>query len=130
MATAVTHTLLQQVTGAGRTVQKSNDYSGDGEVNRSVDVPDSSTDKLMNIAIDVSQIKLIYIVSDQAMLIETNADDGSVDVITLVANQPYIWKTGDYFTNLLTTDVTCFYLTNSSGSAAVLDVLVVTDSTP
>ncbi len=124
------HTLEQRIATAGRNVLCSNSYSGDGQISRSIPVPNDSTDLEVELALDVSHIKSIYIKSDQDMTLETNDAGAPADTISLKANKPYIWHTDSYFTNKLTTDVTKIFLTQSSGSAATLDIEAVTDSTP
>jgi len=125
-----THTLEQKIATAGRSVPCSNSYSGDGQLSRSIPVPDDSADMEVAIVLDVSEIKLIFIKSDQDMTLETNNAGSPVDTISLLANKPYIWDEDSYFVNLLTTDVTKIFLTQSSGSAATLDIEAVFDSTP
>lgn len=128
---AATHNLGTNWSGGGLSLSASNSYSGTGESNI-VDetVADSVTDQEITITIDVSAIQSIYILSDQALTVETNNGGAPVDTITLVANTPYIWHTGSYFTNLLATDVTALFLTNASGSTATFNLRCVYDSTP
>lgn len=52
------------------------------------------------------------------------------DTLTLVANVPYQWTTDSYDTFLLDTDVTKFYVTNSSGVSANLQIKALQDATP
>ena len=126
-----TQTLIEEIKTAGRSVRKELAITGDGQLpSRRVTVPDSSTDLLVNMAIDVSQLQLLYIVSDQDVTLETNDGTTPTDTINLLANKPYIWKVGSYFANLLTADVTAFYFTNSSGAVATVDVEGVEDATP
>lgn len=128
---AATHNLGVNWSGGGLSLSASNAYSGTGEANILAEsVPDSTTDQQVNVAIDVSAIQSVYILSDQALTVETNNGTTPDDTITLVANTPYIWHTGSYFTNLLTTDVTALFLTNASGSTATFDLRCVYDSTP
>lgn len=124
------HTLSQTWSGDGRSVAADNAYAGDAQQSIDVSVPDSSTDMLVAMALDVSEIELIVILSDQDLTLETNNGSSPDNTINLVAGVPYIWTSDSYFTNLLTTDVTALYATNSSGSAARLQIEVVNDSTP
>ncbi len=126
-----TQTLIEEVKTEGRSIRKELEFTGDGQLpSRSVDVPDSAVDQLVNMAIDVSQLQLIIINSDQDLTLETNDGTTPTDTINLLANKPYIWDVKSYFTNLLTADVTAFYFTNSSGADAVVDVAGVEDATP
>jgi hypothetical protein len=128
---AATHNLGLNWSGGGLSLSASNSYSGTGEANIVAEsVPDSTTDQQVNIALDVSAIQAIYIKSSTALMVETNSATVPDDTITLVADVPYIWHTGSYFTNLLTTDVTALFLTNASGAAATFELRCVYDSTP
>lgn len=127
---AFTHTITQKVTSGGNTVTADNSYSGGAQVSLDESIPDSSTDLLVVVALDVSKIQSIYILSDQDMTLETNDGTTPADTINLLAGKPYIWHIGSYFTNLLATDVTAFYMTNASGSSAQLKMEAVLDPTP
>ena len=124
------HVIAEQVTTNGRTVRQENTFSGDGQVSRSVEVADSETNMLINFALDVSQIKSIYIKSDQDLTLETNDGESPDNTLNLTANVPYVWHENSLFTNLLTVDITALYATNASGSTATLEIEALVDSTP
>jgi len=119
--------------GSSKSTSKTLSPSDEGVVRISdVAVSNGSTDKVLSLGgIDVSQVVAVYMHSTAALTIETNhtAATGG-NTITLAANVPLQWCTGAPFTNPLTNDVTVAYATNSSGSAAVLNVVVVQDVTP
>lgn len=127
---AFSHTITYQFSGGGRSLSQSNVFSAAAEYNIAETVADSVTDKEVACVLDVSEIKSIYISSDQDLLLETNINDGSVDVISLKAGIPYIWHTDAYFVNILDTDVTKLFLTNASGSTANFELRCVIDPTP
>lgn len=125
------HIVTQMVSvlgGAG--LSKAKAYTADGTQSREVAIPDGTTDDLMNIAIDFSQLRNVFLLSDQDITIETNNATTPDDTINLKANVPLIWNADAYFSNPFTVDVTAFYLTNSSGSAATLNVEILEDATP
>ena len=127
-----THTLKRDWVGpSGRQITADKTYSGDAQASVSQSIPDSETDFEVTFTLDVSAIQSIYIKSDQDLTLETNDGTTPTDTIDLKAGVPYIWHTGSYFTNLLTADITAnIFLTNASGSAAKLEIEVVTDPTP
>ena len=105
--------------------------TGGAQASVSESIPDSSTDLEVTFTLDVSAIQSIYIKSDEDLTLETNSGGSPTDTITLKAGVPYIWHAGSYHTNLLTADITAnIFLTNASGSAALLEIEVVTDPTP
>jgi len=128
-----THKLLYGIGGSGFTQSQnvSNTQVGvailDGEP-----VADSSSNFVVAFVLDVSTVKSFYINSDQDILLDTNVDapnegvDG--DVISLLANVPYVWHTDDYNTFLLTVDVTDFRFTNASGEIANIDCVALYDA--
>ncbi len=126
---AFTHILATNWNGGGVSLSRSSSYSASAEQNIDEAIPDSSTDLEVALVLDVSEIKSIYMVSDQALTVETNLVSGT-DTIVLVADVPYIWYTGSYYTNLLATDVTKLFLTNASGSTANFKLRCVVDATP
>ena len=117
---AFTHTLQRNWVGNGTSKNSSVNYSGDSQVSLETTVADGQTDQQEVIAFSVASNKLqsVFIISDQAITVEFNSTAGSGGAVTLVANVPYIWHTGSYFTNLITADVTTTYWTNASGSTA------------
>lgn len=130
---AATHTIVSNWAKSGDTLSTSNAYTETGEVNIVAEsVPDSTTDQLIVISIDISEIASIYIVSTQDMTLETNNATTPIDTIALQANVPYVWNPdlNSYYTNKFTTDVTAIYLTNASGSTATFDLRCIYDSTP
>lgn len=124
------HTIKQSVASATGTVETSNSYSGSSIVEVVESIAIAAADFAINIAIDVSAVKSIFILSDQDLTLETNDGTTPDDTITLKANVPYIWNADSYDVFLLTTDVTQLLLTNASGVIASLRVIVSQDSTP
>jgi len=92
-------------------------------------VADSETDHEINIDLDVSECKSFFLVSSQAVTFETVADGGGVN-ISLRANEPYYWHENSYDSFLLTADLTSVFITNASGSAAVIYCVALYDPTP
>ncbi len=127
---AFTHTLTRAILSPEGGV--SADVSKTGSISIGVDesIVTATTDGLLNIAFDKDDVKSIYILSDQAITIETNDGVSPGNTINLVANQPLVWQTGDYYTNKFTVDVTAFYITNTSGSTASLKIRILSDATP
>lgn len=94
------------------------------------EIADSETDKLVALTLDVSQVKAIYLESDQDITLETN--DGAVpdDTISMAADVPQLWSESDGAAlRPLTVDVTGLYVTNASGSAATLKAWFLVDPT-
>lgn len=98
----------------------------------SVSVANGQTDKAMSIGgLDISQLKAIWIDSNQDVLLETNSSSSPTDSINLKANVPYIWMEGSPAPLLLTADVpSTIYCTNASGAEATIRLRAVQDATP
>ena len=127
---AFSHTVSYSVAASSGTLQRSKSYSGSGQVEISESVADSETDYDIAVAIDVSAVQSFYIVSDQAVTVETNDGSSPDDTIALVAGVPYVWNTDSYDSFLLTADVTVIYVTNASGATANIEIRCVQDATP
>lgn len=127
---AFTHTLTKTVNAPEGQVSYSTGYTGSSVVAVDEAVANGATNLQINVAIDVSALKSIYIVSDQAVTLETN-DSGTPDeTISLLAGVPYEWQVGSYFTNLLETDITAIFITNASGATANVSLRALLDATP
>ena len=124
------HTLTVSWSRNGETISQPVVVEADGETNRNVTVNAATTDKQVNIAIDVSELKLLYIHSDQNVTIETNSGGAPVNTITLLANKPLSWYLGCGLANPLTTDVTDFFITNAGDTAANVRIRTLIDETP
>ncbi len=110
-----------QISEGGVTIQQSTNHTCD-QVNKLVEsIPDATTDKEFQFAIDVSQLQVFSIVADQVLTIETNSGSSPQETIVLVANKPVVFETGD--SALFAGDVTSLFITNASGSAAALKVI-------
>jgi len=124
------HAITEEYIGGGATRTKRNTYTADAQNSREVAIADSETDFEVALALDVSEIKALYICSTQDVTLETNDGSTPDDTISLKANVPYIWHEDSYHDCLLTTDVTALFITNASGAEATLIIEVAFDSTP
>lgn len=94
------------------------------------DITDGTTDGLVALVLDVSQIQGYIITSDQAITLETNNGAAPDDTITLTADGAVVWTPEDGSTKRhLQTDVTALYVTNASGSTANLRAWFLVDPT-
>ena len=125
-----THAKSKSITTSTGQVSKSNNYSAECQIEIDVAIADSETDYEVNIALDVSQVVSFFIVSDQAITLETNDGTTPDDTLSLVADKVYDWDSDSYDNFKLTTDVTNFYFTNASGSTANVQIRVLVDPTP
>ena len=126
-----THTLtVTHTTNDGGTVSNSITETGTAYLEIAESVADSETDYEIVCAIDVSEIALLYIVSDQDVTLETNSGSEAVDTLALEANEPVTWTTKSIYDCPLTEDVTSVFITNASGAAANVKMRVLTDATP
>lgn len=127
---AFSHTTAINLASASGTLERTKAYSGSSETNLSESVVTASTDLAITCAIDVSAVKSFYVVSDQAVTLETNSGSSPTNTLTLVAGVPYQWNTDSYNTFKLTGDVTVIYVTNASGSTAAIELRCIQDATP
>jgi len=114
----------------GESIAQTVTIEADGEGNRNVTVNAATTDKRVDIAIDVSELKLLYIHSDQDITIETNSGSAADDTLTIKANKPFVWYADCGLTNPLGTDVTALFITNAGATAANVKIRTLEDTTP
>ncbi len=125
------HTLKHTLDPGGREeIRASKTYTGTGWAGFDESIANGQTDKQVVVAIDVSAVKSIVILSDQAVTLETNSGSTPTNTLSLVAGVPYVWNTDSYDTFKLTGDVTAVYITNSSGAAARVQLDALLDATP
>ena len=127
---AFTVTLLERITVGGVTTDKTQAPSEGARSGISESIADSETDKEVGFTLDFSACKFFYINSDQDVLVETNSGSAADDTLTLLANVPYIWHVNSNHTFLIGTDITALFVTNASGSAALLTIEEIHDPTP
>jgi len=125
-----THTIGRTWSGAGLSLSSSKAYSAAAEYNFSESLGGAETDTEIACVLDVTEIKAVYFCATQDMTVEWNDNIGSQGSISLLANEPLVWHTDSYYTNLLTPDITAFFVTNASGSTGVIDFRCVIDPTP
>lgn len=122
--------------GAGEVINKSLTITDEAILDLSFDVADSETDELHTIALDVSETKSIYIVSDQNITMEWNDGAGAQGDMDLLAGEPVIWWStqvtdgGNTLNPLGSVDLTGTYWTNASGSTANINFQAVYDASP
>lgn len=92
-------------------------------------VPTPSTALQIACDVDVSQMVSCFLMCDQAVTVQTNSSGSPDETFALAANVPYMWSTDAPFTNKFATDLANLYITNSSGTAATLDAIFLTDPT-
>lgn len=123
----------------GRAVSKQTTSTGDftTDVN-SLSVADGAvgaTSEFVDITVDVSKLSLVYLISTQAVTLNTN--DNSVgtptETIDLVADEPLLWRlisgSLDYPISPFSSDITAgIHIDNSSGSAATINMMFLIDS--
>jgi hypothetical protein len=127
---AFSFTFTQQVqTPAGLTSQATT-VTASAMLALDESVATGSTDTLINGAFTYAEVKGVYILSDQAITIETNATDHTGgDILTMTANVPKVYFT-NFGVNPFAFNVTKFYVTNASGSTANITIRVLYDATP
>ena len=130
----ITHTHIRGLVAGGNSLNKRIDVQGGAEYNVNESIGASAVNAQVALAIDVSQLKSLFILAAAALVLKTNNSGAPVNTITLAANQPFAWQAGDG--DLLdtegeeiTTDVTTLYVTNPVAEAIDLRIFVLTDPT-
>jgi len=128
---AFTHKIDYVWTGDGGIDTVTKSYTETGAQNITLDIANGLTDTEVVCALDVSELVSLFIVSTQDLTFEGNNNAGADYSLALKANVPYIWTTLAYDALVFgATDVTSFFLTNASGSAATFKLRALYDTRP
>lgn len=115
---AFTHTIGHTYkTDAGQVSSTSWSYADDTEINVDSAVPASTTNKQVDVAVTVANIKSVCIYSDQALTVKTNSTGSPQETITLKAREAVIYS-ADTGTAPFAGNVTAMYLTNAGTATA------------
>ena len=95
-------------------------------------VPGASTDLEIIYALDVSAAKVIFMVCDRDLTVETNDGTTPDATVSLKAGVPLWWdSTSAYYTNPFgSTDITSLFVTLAAGDDATFQLEVLKDPTP
>jgi hypothetical protein len=117
---------------SGETISQTVTLDAEGERNYNVTVNAAQTDKQVEMPIDISEVKSLYIHSTEDVTIEYNDAAGAQGSLTVTAEKPIIWYLGCGYaiTAVLAVDVTNFYLTNAGADAAVVKIRILEDTVP
>lgn len=94
----------------------------------SLTVPCTNTQ--YTIAIDVSQTKFIVVVANQDCTLKANSSGSPAFTLTLKANKPYLWFLNAPWTDVMSADVTSFYLTCAATGTIDVTIRGIYDPTP
>lgn len=128
---SVTHRIQFRFQRGNDVIDKTVVSASGAENNVDESIPDSTTNGLVAWACDLTQLKSLYMVSDQDIIVYTN-DLGSGtpdDTFNLTANEPLVWTENSELANPFSVDVTALYVTNASGSAAAFKIRKLEDPT-
>jgi len=107
------------------------EVSGDSEINIEVSVPATTTDMQVDVVVDVSDVKSLFMkAATQDVLVQANDGTSPDFAITLKADQGEGWHDEMSTACPLTDDLTALYLTNSGASAAQVSIRILVDATP
>jgi hypothetical protein len=131
----LTHTHHRGLTAGGVKIQRNVDVQAEQELILDLTLVEGASNVLHALTVDVSQIKSIFISTDDAnILVETNSAGSPVNVFTVVDGQPFMWGVGDgtlrdTAETAVTTDITALYLTNSGTEDARVRICILVDPT-
>ena len=125
---AHTRTLFSSCVAGDRTLSGSLTINASGAKSLSEDIPADSTDLAVALSIDVSALKMLFMVSDVDLTVTFVGPDAE---FILDAGTPVTWNYLSGLDNPFgSTDVTSITVTNETDDEAVLDIEILTDATP
>ena len=123
-------TMTRAVEGVGQPISLSKEYTGSLALDLDETIAGSSTDAVVNIAIDVSAVKAFHISVDGTCTIETNDGTTPDDTLSMTDGDPYEWNEDSLDSFRLGTDVTQLYVTVPGGTDVNIKIRAVVDATP
>lgn len=132
----VSSTLTLNTGGGGIDVTKSVTITDEFRIDSQFTVGGAVSDELHTLSLDVSEARMVYIVSTTAITMKWNDSGGAQGDILFVANEPVLWwstqKTdgGSTLNPLGTVDITATYWTNGSGTDATVSIKIIYDGSP
>lgn len=129
----LTHTLVIGFRG-GDAITKQPSVEGGAEINLDELIPAATNDKATIFAMDVSQLKSLFMVSDRAVTIETNNSGAPINTFSLLPNVPFVWQVGgpalrDTAGTAVVTDITQLFITNPGAADALVQIRALFDPT-
>lgn len=121
---AVSHTFSLGHSGGSVSLSDVVTVTGEIAAEASITVPAAATNQAEAIAFDQPTLQGIYIKSDQAVTLKTNASGAPQETIALAANVPFVWYAGGGIANPFAGDVTNTFWTNAGATAANVYVRV------
>lgn len=125
---SITGTLTISGSCSGQTPQKQVSQTAGSSIPINEAISAGQTDLLFNISWVNARLKMLYLVSDVDLTIESNDGTTPGDTLNLLAGEPVIYYDGGPFTNpFVSADVTKWYITNVD--AANLEGFILHDPT-
>jgi hypothetical protein len=125
---SISVTVRREVATNGLAIVTTKQHESDAQLLIDDTIPAGDTNREILAAIDLSKAKVIAIKSDKNLTLKTNSSSAPANTINLLANVTYLWETGGYFANLLTTNVTKFFVTNANVTDATFAVIVLSEA--
>lgn len=123
----ISRTVNVSLEAGGQTLGGAVTLTASGNTSISESCAASNTTEIV-CTIDVSALKMIFMVADNDCDVEFNGPNIEVQ---LQAGRPFVWfATGDLANPFGSTDVTSLSVTNGPGSAANLWIEILADATP
>lgn len=92
-------------------------------------IPGPSTDQLVALTLDVSQLKALYLWADQDLTLQFNSHSSPTPAINLTANKAVVWYLDGGLTCPLSVDVTSLHVVSAASVAANLKCRFLFDPT-
>lgn len=123
------------ITEAGIQVSAAFSIEGGGKLDLSETIPGGSSNLQLTAALDVSALKLLVLLCDRDITIETNSGGSPVNTFSLSAGVPFVWfaqqgALRDTGGTAVTTDITALFATLAAGDDATFQMQTLSDVTP
>lgn len=116
-----TISLVQSISEGSTTISANQTFAPETVTKFAETVNDGASDLEFAVSVDITELLVFYMKATQAMTVKTNSSGAPDETFVLAANSPVVWRAGD--TAIFGGDVTSLFVTNSSGSNGVLNIM-------
>jgi len=123
------------ITEAGIQVSGAFSIEAGGKLDLNELIPGGSNNLQITTSLDVSALKLLVLLCDRALVLETNSGSEPVNTFTLAAGVPFVWfaqqgALRDTGGTAVATDITALFATLAAGEDATFQMQTLFDVTP
>jgi hypothetical protein len=113
----MTHTI--KWTRGSDTLSVDENYTGTDAIDDEVPLAAGVVNQALVKPITIAVLQYLLMIADQNVTIKTNSSGSPQETINLIANKPFVFRTGDYRGAVFLGNITQFFLSNPGSIATI-----------